>query len=174
VAPTTLTWPLTPDPALPAVTPATSASSAAAASVARGLPAFLGRGILRPFTRDQKSDFAVGDGLALLNACIGQVLGTKGRSVHGTGELPWRGDFGSRLHLLRHRNNSAALHAFASVAVQEAIDAWEPRVRVTDVAVLDTANPRVLVVRVLYDLVDRSGRVVLRGGETSVPIETIA
>lgn len=172
--PTPITWPLQPDPAAPAVTTPSTGSSQAAASVARGLPAFLGKGLLRPFIRDQKSDFATGDGLALLESCIGQTLGTKGQSVHGPGELPWRTDFGSRLHLMRHRNNTAALQAFASVAVQEALDAWEPRVRVTDVKVLPTANPRVLVVRTLFDLVDRSGRVVLRGGEVAVPIETIA
>jgi phage baseplate assembly protein W len=144
--------------------------TSAAASAARGVPTFLGAGLLRPFRRDAKSDFASGTGVALVSACVGQVLGTKATSAYGAGELPWRPEFGARLHLLRHKNNRETLGDLALVMVGEALRRWEPRARVVRAEVVPGADPRRLALRVVFDVVDRSGRATAAGLEATVPL----
>lgn len=160
MAPTPLVWPLAPDeePALPAP----AAAEPAAAAAERGQLAFLGYGILRPFRRDEKNDFANAGGLRLLDARLGQILGTKADSVAGAGELPWRTEFGSRLHILRHRNNSDGLSDLAAAIATEAIEKWEKNVVVLEVtteraSVKGSPRERTLLVHLTYKLVDQSG-----------------
>ena len=92
---------------------------------------FLGFGLLRPFRRDQKTDFAAGGGEAVVRSAVGQILGTIGSSDFTQGELPWRTEFGSLLHLLRHQKNDRILEELARVYVVDALKRWEPRVVVT-------------------------------------------
>jgi hypothetical protein len=94
------------------------------------------RGILTPFQRDQISDFASGSGLALAKAKILQVLGTRGDSDRVQGELPWRSDFGSLLHLLQHSNNDTVTAQLAMVYGSEAIARWLPSIVITDASVV--------------------------------------
>jgi phage baseplate assembly protein W len=137
--------------------------AAQAASAARsGLPSFLGSGLLRPFRRDEKNDFASGSGVDLVAACAGQVLGTRATSPSGVGEIPWRPEFGSNLQALRHAQNDDALGDLGVVYVGEALRRWEPRARVTFVTPRRPA-PEKLVLDVRFDVVDRSGRVLARG-----------
>jgi uncharacterized protein len=89
---------------------------------------FLGFGLLRPFRRDQKADFAAAGGGALIRSAVGQILGTVGSSDFTQGELPWRTEFGSLLHLLRHQKNDRVLQELARVYVVDALKRWEPRV----------------------------------------------
>lgn len=178
--PATVTWPLVPD-AEPA---SSSAQETAAQALAaeRGQLAFLGFGLLRPFRRDEKSDFANGGGRRLLDARIGQILGTRADTNAAPGELPWRTDFGSRLHQLRHRNNTAGLAELAQLMVEEALDRWEKNIVLTAVDVVDklTGDPvvddaiemlsgpqdRTLAIRVRYELVDQAGSRVVDGSAT--------
>jgi phage baseplate assembly protein W len=158
--PTPITWPLSPD-AEPVV-PVSTAVEVAAATAARGQLAFLGYGILRPFRRDEKNDFANGGGLRLLDARLSQLLTTRADSVTGAGELPWRTDFGSRLHILRHRNNTEGLADLAAAIVTEAVEKWEKNVVVLDVttervSVRGSPSERTLLVRLTYKIVDQSG-----------------
>ena len=97
---------------------------------------FLGSGLLRPFQRNGTGDFANGSDEALLNASIGQVLSTRASSPTSQGELPWRPDAGSKLHLVRHRNNVSVTRETARAFVLEALRRWEPRVEVLDVTVV--------------------------------------
>lgn len=164
------TWPLAPD-ATPAIPSAADASAAqAAANAARGIPSFLGQGLLRPFRRDTKADFAAGGGIALVRAALGQILGTKADSTRAPGECPWDTSFGSRVHLLRHQNNTA----FAAVLVQEAIVRWEPRIRVIAVVLEKTLNPRERIIRVAFNVVDRGGRVLASNLSVGVPFQLAA
>jgi phage baseplate assembly protein W len=167
--PVPLSWPLLPDPSavLPSAPGAGTASSSATAE--RGQLAFLGSGVLRPFQRDQKNDFAHGGGRALLSSRIGQILGTKADSTAGPGELPWRTNFGSRLHLLRHRNNALALAELARVMILEALGTWERNITVTSVTPVETGNPRKLLLDVRYKLVDQSGATLVED-VASVPL----
>ena len=117
-------------------------------------PAFLGSGLLRPFARDKKNDFANDSGLALVKACIGQILGTRGSDDSGQhqGELEWRPAFGSKLYLLQHRKGPH-LEELAAYYVAEALQRWEPRV--TNVRATATFDPlqRALNVELVYDVI---------------------
>lgn len=143
-----------------------------ALSLKDGVPTFLGNGLFRPFRRDQKADFAAGTGLDLVKAAVGQILGTKADSAAGPGEIPWRTDFGSRIHLLRHKNIDAVTD-LATVMIQEALSKWEPRLRVVRVTVVrsdDQRERRQLILRVRFNVVDSGGRTVLANQDVAVPV----
>ena len=136
---------------------------------------FLGFGLLRPFRRDLKSDFASAGGETLLRSAVGQVLGTMAQSEVTQGELPWRTEFGSRLHLLRHHKNDAVLQELARAYVVEALKRWEPRIVVTSVNA--TREPlegtNVLTLRIRYNLISANvpgTNVLLSGLEQTVRI----
>ena len=117
----------------------------------------LGFGLLRPFRRDEKSDFTNGEAEALVRACIGQILGTRCGSDTLQGEVPWRSEFGSLLHTLRHRRNDLATLETARIYVAEAIQRWEPRARLRDVTVQREVssglNENILSITLRYDIV---------------------
>jgi phage baseplate assembly protein W len=156
------TWPLAPD--------ATSGSSSTAGLVAPGQPTFLGRGILSPFRRDQKNDFANGTGLELVKSSIRQILLTKAASPSaGGGELPWRTDFGSLLHLIRHRrNNVFVAQEIARAYVLKALQAWETRVQVTDVKV--TSTDRTMTLKIIFNVTDQNNNIIARDAEVELPL----
>ena len=66
---------------------------------------------------------------------VGQILGTIGASDVTPGELPWRTEFGSLLHRLRHQKNASVLQELARVYVVDTVKLWEPRIVVTSVTV---------------------------------------
>jgi phage baseplate assembly protein W len=136
---------------------------------------FLGFGLLRPFRRDLRSDFAAAGGDLVIRSAVGQILGTVGSSDFTQGELPWRTEFGSLLHLLRHQKNDRVLQELARVYVVDALKRWEPRVIVTSVQatreVLDGEN--VLAIRLRYNVISTNtagNNVILAGVEQMVPI----
>ena len=92
-------------------------------------------GILSPLRRDKKRDFASGSGDDLLKSKIIQVLATEGATPRSSGELPFRTDFGSGLHLLRHQRNDDVLAELARVYVRGALHKWVPEVEVVGVEV---------------------------------------
>lgn len=116
--------------------------------------AFELRGLLRPFRRDRKADFAAGSGEPLIRAAVGQILGTMAASEFTPGELPWRTEFGSGLHLLRHQKNDALLQELARIHVVDALKRWEPRIRVTSVQITRERDrgENVLAIRLRYSI----------------------
>jgi phage baseplate assembly protein W len=116
---------------------------------------FLGRGVIRPFRRDRKQDFAFAEGEELVRSAVGQILGTLASTDFTQGEIPWRPELGSALHLLRHHKNDATLQELARVYVADALKRWEPRVQVTSVQVTRERDrgENVLSVRVRYNLI---------------------
>lgn len=116
---------------------------------------YLGRGIIRPFRRDQKNDFANAEGLPLVSSCVGQVLGTRGGSDFSQGEVPWDTERGSALHLLRHQKNDVALREMARIYVAEALRRQEPRVLLKDVNIEKTSEGEetILLIELVYDVV---------------------
>jgi len=154
----TADWPLLTDPWTPSIPVSAPADPGIAQATSLS---FTGRGILRPFTRDQKVDFANASGARLVAACVGQVLGTSSDSEFASGELPWRTAFGSKLYLLRQRLNSQALVEQARRFVADALRRWEPRIRINAVSLFRTSAPtggklNVLGIRVKYELVDEN------------------
>ena len=116
-------------------------------------PDLIGYGLLRPFQRGAR-DFVTGGGADAVKSAVGQILGTLGASATTQGEIPWRTELGSLLHLLRHQNNDAALQELARVYVTDALQRWEPRVRVTGVKVTRERQEGkdVLAIRVRYSV----------------------
>lgn len=108
----------------------------------QGNRAFLGFGLLAPFQRDLKGDFAAGGDEALVLSCVGQVLGTRCSTPDGRhqGELPWRPEFGSLLYLLRYRNLDDTTTQLARVYAADALQRWEPRFKLRDVVILNEAS----------------------------------
>lgn len=133
---------------------------------------FLGSGLLAPFQRDGKGDFANARGAKLIESAIKQIVGTRAESAISGGELPWRTDAGSWIHLLRHRNNTPAFREAARVYIQSAIRRWEPRV---EVLVVTPVNPDRIselnkpVIRIRWRFIERNvpGNRVLFGPVTT-------
>ena len=133
---------------------------------------FLGFGLVIPFQRDRQRDFAAAGGEALVRSAVAQVLGTVGASDFTQGEVPWRTEFGSLLHLLRHQKNGVALREMAKVYVQDALRRWEPRIMVTrlDAERLDDSK---LVLRLRYNVIQRNvpgNQVLLEGIEQTIAL----
>jgi phage baseplate assembly protein W len=137
--------------------------------------AFLGFGLLRPFRRDAKSDWADDGGEAVIRSAVGQILGTMAGSDFTQGECPWRTEFGSLVHLLRHQKNDAALQELARVYVVDALKRWEPRVQVTSVQVARERDrgENVLAIRLRYNVISTNvpgNNVILAGVEQTVRV----
>ena len=151
--PVSASFPLLPEP--------TATAPADVTALERDVPArgtgneFLGFGLLRPFRRDLKADFAADGGERLIRSAVGQILGTMAGGDVTEGELPWRTEFGSLLHLLRHQRNDAILQELARVYVVDALKRWEPRVVVTAVRITREreAGDNVLAIRLRYNVI---------------------
>ena len=137
----------------------------------------LGCGLIRPLRRDGKGDFVHVCAEALIRASVAQILGTVSQSGTRAGELSWRPEFGSQLNLLRHRNNDEALEDVARAYVVQALERWEPRVRVRAASIERTGTPtafdqNILRVRLRYDLAaqPRGNSVLIRGIEQEVAL----
>jgi phage baseplate assembly protein W len=126
----------------------------------------LGYCAIAPFRRDKKRDFASAGGEELVRSAVMQVLGTVGASEFTQGELPWRTEFGSLLHILRHKKNDVVLRELARVYVRDALRRWEPRIVVTgmDIQHLDPDGNQ-LSIRLRYQIIQRNvpGNKVLLG-----------
>ena len=150
---TTATWPL--------FQPVTQAV-AAAGDAGEGTTPLERRGIIIPFQRDRKNDFANATGVELIVSNVRQILGTRATSAAGPGELPFNPNFGSLLYLLRHQKIDIVRKQQAIVYVVDALRKWEPRVVVTSVQV-DDSVPRTLTVVARFKIVDpnSAGRIVI-------------
>jgi hypothetical protein len=93
------------------------------------------RGLLTPFQRDRKRDFASGEGDDLLASKVEQVLATEGSTLRSTGELPWRTAFGTPLGVLRHQRNEVVLGELARVYIRDALARWVPEATLVAVEV---------------------------------------
>ncbi len=106
------------------------------------------RGLLAPFRRDKKRDFASGSGPDLLRAKVLQALLTEGAGPRSSGELPWRTSFGAGLHLLRHQRNDEVLAALARVYVRDALARWVPSAQLVALEVSQNEASLLLRLRV--------------------------
>jgi len=132
---------------------------------------FLGSGLIRPFQRDGKGDFAHAEASSLIRATIGQVLGTRAASAVAQGELPWRTEAGSLLYTLRHANNSPANREKARIFAQEALARQDTRVRVLDIELIEPERideQNQMVLKVVWAFIDQNvpGNQVLLGPDT--------
>ncbi len=125
--------------------------------VRRGPRAILGRGITRPFRRDDRRDFANAEGLENVKACLGQILAMRGSTEFIQGELEWDPDRGSLLHILRHQKNTLVLQELGRTYVIDCIRRWEPRVVVKQVRISRengvNGEPTVFLIKLVYDVI---------------------
>jgi len=159
------TWQILPDP----ITPDLESPVIMHADTGRAISVgFAGRGLTVPFQRDGKSDFRAGSSAELTRSAVSLVLGTICGSGTTQGELPWRTEFGSLVHLLRLRVNSPALAELSRSLIAQALARWVPwvQIRRIEVSVQDDRH----TVRIAYDSVDPSGRVLVPGLETQVAL----
>lgn len=142
-------------------------------TIRRVAQAQLGTGLVRPFRRDEKNDFANLTGEPLVRACVAQILGMEGANPDNPtvqGELEWDPARGSLLYLLRQKQNSLVTAELGRVYVADAIARFEPRIRLKAVKVSKDRSPdgeeNVLVIRVLYDVLstNQAGNQVLFSG----------
>ncbi len=120
------------------------------------------RGLLVPFRRDRKRDFATGDGDALLASKVLQVLATEGATSRSSGELPWRTAFGTPLQLLRHQRNDVALAELGRVYIRDALRRWVPDAEV--VSVVAERDGAALTLRVRFVAAGETKQVALPMG----------
>ena len=149
-----------PVPATPATGGGALQSPLDRVSTGVAVDAQLGFGLLRPFRRDEKNDFANAGGVALVRSCVGQVLGTMASSPEDPtigGEVAWNPEFGSLIYLLRHMKNDDTLRELGRYYVIDALRRWEPRVIVKDCIVsregTSAEGLNRLVIRIVYDFV---------------------
>ena len=126
------------------------------------------RGLLVPFRRDRKRDFASGTGGDLLGTKVLQALMTAGATPRSSGELPWRTSFGAGLDLLRHQRNDAALAELARVQVRDALRRWVPEAELVEVRV--TREDATLMLRVRYRPARRAGAATDQPAEVTITV----
>lgn len=152
--PSSYTWPLVSPPA-----PTPSSGSSSGDTVGALALFSRKRGIITPFRRDQKNDFANGGGKALLRSHLQQILGVRAGNEYVQGEYPWRSEFGSLLELIRHRTNDITTRELARSYVISAVSRWTKSLRVTGVDLVELEGaPNVLVLRVWYEVTERGIR----------------
>lgn len=136
------------------------------------LDSFLGNGIIRPFQRDKKNDFANASGARLVRSTVGQVLGTQAQGETANGELPWRHEFGSLIYLLKHRKGRLVAELGRQYA-QDALAKWEPRVVITQVDPVFDSEARAVSFKLTVDLISENApgnQVLIPGVEIEIPI----
>lgn len=121
--------------------------------------AYLGAGVLLPFRRDGKDDFANGSGLEVIDTSLTSIMGTMRAGPANDGEVPFNQQLGTLLALLRHRNiDDPTTAELATHYTSESIVANEPRIKPKAVGFRPRADDNRLTVRLKYDVVDRDTR----------------
>lgn len=110
-----------------------------------------GSGIVCPFQRDGKGDFANDTGMRLLKSDISELIGIIGPTATEPGELPWDTDRGSRIRSLRHRHlHSEMMRALAEQYTMMPIRRYETRVRPGPVNIETEADDKTLRIEVSF------------------------
>lgn len=115
----------------PAPLPAAAAVQASEV-VPNASPLTVARGLLLPFQRNQRSDFANATGSELWIARVKLLLSVRGPTERGVGEIAWRPEEGAPLHLLRHQNNTPMMREMARHYIVDAFRRSLPGVVLSD------------------------------------------
>lgn len=142
--------------------------------MASAFTAFLGSGLVRPFIRDKKNDFANDTDVNLIRACVGQILGTRAGDPGGAtqGELLWRPNFGAKLYLLKHARDEI-ITSLGAIYVKDALSQWEPRVT-NVIAQVNFSRPTLTAtIDLIYDIIAKnnaSNQVLISGVDQNLSI----
>ena len=115
-------------------------------------------GLLIPFRRDNKADFAYGSAAELAQAKIIQIAGTR------PSEMPWS-DLGAALDDLRHMDSPVS-RQLARVRLTDALARWAPDIRVLDLQIesrrpAGSLTKNALHIALGYDVVAQDGSTIL-------------
>jgi phage baseplate assembly protein W len=122
----------------------------------------IGRGLVKPLRRMASSDFIATTGSALIRSSIQQILGT------APGEIRWRPRFGVDLERFRNRNISERNLNDLTVAIQESLKRYEPRINASGV----TAEVQNGVIRVRIVWTIATGRATPNNAVIAGPFTT--
>ena len=125
----------------------------------------IGNGVLLPFRRDNKNDFANGSGSELVKSSLFGILGALCAGPNNNGELAYNQKYGTLLKTLRHRNFDEATEALAIKYIVEGIKENEKRVRITKINVDRRIKDRKFIIRLTYDIVSETSKDVIVQGE---------
>ncbi|MFB7666122.1 GPW/gp25 family protein [Kitasatospora sp. NPDC056138] len=120
--------------------PSTTVPAAAASTTPAD--AWLGTGVRFPLR--PQGGLAWASGMALVRQSIETILDTE------PGERVMRPDFGCGLRRYLMAPNNAATRAALSEQVADALTRWEPRIRVTEVAVTAAEEPTMVWIDIAY------------------------
>jgi len=117
------------------------------------------KGIIQPFQRDGRSDFLAASGERLIKSRIEQILATEGTSPYSEGEIPWRTELGSQLHLIRHKNDTDINADLARIYVNDALTRWQRNIQITSVHVTHESenDAGVFIINVRYKILASGG-----------------
>lgn len=116
---------------------------------------FIGRGLITPFRRDQKQDFANSSGIDVIRSNVSTILNTTCASNRTQGEIPFNQKLGSLLAFLKHKNmDDETFNELALYYVVDALRRNESRVRVTQVRVIKNRKGYHATIKVTYNIVD--------------------
>jgi len=124
-------------------------------------PISFGHGLLTPFRRDGKGDFANSADIELVRSNLRQVLYTTASSANTNGELPWRPEFGSLFEVLRFRSMDEVTVELARTYLVDAIKTWLPRIRIRRSNIETDFARSLLVITVHYDILNGARRSVV-------------
>jgi len=129
-----------------------------------------GHGIICPFIRDGKGDFAHGTGRALLRSDIAELIGIIGPTATTPGELPWNTEIGSRVLLMKHRRmHVEMIRATADQMAAGVVRRWEKRARPGPTEVVVDYNRQEMRLRFSYIPLGRSTAQGVESVEFTVP-----
>jgi uncharacterized protein len=107
----------------------------------------LGAGVAFPLTTDRRGGLALAAGEYDVDQAIGIILGT------APGERPMRPEFGCGAHDYVFETVDAYTLARVEDAIQIALDRWEPRIDVVDIAFdLEAVETGQLLIEIRYRL----------------------
>ena len=105
------------------------------------------KGMSFPFRRNDMTDFPSVESEKAIMLNVAFALSTP------LGFLPWRPDFGSRLHTVRHQNDTLILREIVGQMIGECLTKWCPYVRVVKVTCESFPRERKLRITILYRVV---------------------
>jgi phage baseplate assembly protein W len=110
---------------------------------------YLGKGLGFPLRVNSRGEIALVSAERDVEESIRIILGT------APGERRMRPEFGSRIHELVFAPRNAATERLVVYYVQEALERWEPRIELRDVAVAPTpGHDGALLVEIRYQVKD--------------------
>lgn len=131
---------------------------------------YLGAGIILPFRRDGKQDFANSSGLDMVRSSVRLILGTLCSGPENEGELRYNQGLGTLVSTLKHRNiDDPTTQELATHYVYEALKENEPRVLLFDVRIDKDSDRNQFVMKISFRVAGESGP----RGESSVFTEEV-